>query len=497
MDGAQANLEKELNHWDFEEVKANAHNIWNETISGAGLKIKGGTEEQKTIFYTALYHTMLFPCDFADVDGKYIGADKQAHQNSDFTYRMCFSGWDVFRHQFPLLTIIRPDVVNDEVNSLIAMAEQTGKTYPKWEMTSDYTGCMIGDPGVSVVVDAYMKGIRNYDVEKAYEISRRTATGPGSTRNNMAAFNTYGYVPGSVRLATSVTLENAYADWCIGRFAEALGKQDDADLFMKQSLNYKNIFDPSFGWMRRKDEHGQWMEFTDKYTHGEGNCEANTFQQSWFVPHDVQGLIKLMGEEAFLSNLDEFFEGAAANFKGGKCYNHGNEPDHQVISLYNYIGQPWKTQYWTREILKRAYGTENDGLCGSDDVGQISAWYVLNAIGLNPVGPGDNVWNIGSPIFEEIKISLNPAYHSCTIASAFTITAKNNSAEDIYIQKATLNGKPLNRPWISHEEIISGGQLVLVMGTEKSTWGSETSSVPPSLSNGTFPTAIKSNNNPI
>jgi predicted alpha-1,2-mannosidase len=490
MEGAQANLEQELDHWNFEEVRSDARTVWNQALSGAGLHVKGGTEDQKTIFNTALYHAMLFPCDFADVDGQYLGADKKVHRNTDFTYRMCFSGWDVFRHAFPLLTVIRPDVVNDEVNSLIAMAEQTDKTYPKWEMTSDYTGCMIGDPGVSVVVDAYMKGIRNYDVEKAYEISRRTATGPGSTRNNMAEMNTYGYVPGSVRLGTSVTLENAYADWCIGRFAGALEKKDDADIFKKRSLNYKNIFDPSVGWMRRKDEQGQWMEFTDKYAHGEGNCEANAFQQSWFVPHDIQGLMELMGEKAFLSNLDEFFGSATENFSGGKCYNHGNEPDHQVVSLYNYAGQPWKTQFWTREILERAYSTGNNGLCGSDDVGQISAWYVLNAIGLNPVAPGENLWHIGSPIFNEIVITLDPEYHICSVGDKFIIKAENNSPENIYIQSATLNGQPLSRPWIKHEELISGGVLELKMGPSRSTWGSDPAAKPPSLSRGDFPSAI-------
>jgi len=489
MAGAQANLEQELPHWDFDSVRTQARSDWNQTLAGAGLAIEGGSEQQKTIFYTALYHALLFPCDFTDVDGNYFGADKQVHQADDFTYRMCFSGWDVFRHQFPLLTLIRPDVVNDEINTFLAMCEQTGKTFPKWEMTGDYTRCMIGDPGVSVVVDAYMKGIRNYDVEQAYAIAKRTATGPQSTRDNMAEMNQYGYVPSSVRNSVSITLENAYADWCISRFAQALGKTQDAKQFRERSLNYKHLFDSSVGWMRQKDAIGQWMQFTDRYTYEEGHCESNAFQQSWFVPQDVQGLVDLMGEITFQTNLDELFEGAKPNFGGGNCYRQGNEPDHQVVSLYNYVGQPWKTQYWTRQILERAYGTGNDGLCGSDDVGQISAWYVLNAIGLNPVGPGDNVWNIGSPIFTKTILALDPAYHSCARANTFVIVAEHTSTENCYVQSAQLNGKRLQRAWITHQELSDGGTLELVMGPKPSKWGSATSQRPPSLSRGTFPPA--------
>ena len=487
MEGAKANLEEELNHWGFEAVRQQARAEWNDALTGAGLEVTGGTEDQKVIFNTALYHAMLFPCEFADVDGKYFGADKKVHQSTDFTYRMCFSGWDVFRHEFPLLTLIRPDVVNDEINTFLALCDQTGKTFPKWEMTGDYTGCMIGDPGVSVVVDAYMKGIRNYDVEKAYAISKRTATGPKSTRNNMELMNQYGYVPGTVRNSVSITLENAYADWCISRFAESLGKTKDAEEFRQRSLNYKNLFDPAVGWMRQKDKDGNWMQFTDRYAHGEGHCEANSFQQTWFVPQDIQGLIDLMGEQKFRSNLDELFEGAAPNFGGGAHYRQGNEPDHHVVSLFNYVGQPWKTQYWTRQILERAYGTGHKGLCGSDDVGQISAWYVLNAIGLNPIGPGDNVWHIGSPIFKKTILSLDPKYHRCSKTKTFTIRAENTSLENLYVQSATLNGEPLHRAWITHDEISAGGTLALVMGPEKSAWGSQKNNRPPSLSRGKFP----------
>jgi predicted alpha-1,2-mannosidase len=491
MEGAQANLEKELNHWDFDAVKNQAHKTWNNEIRNV-ISTKGGTEDQKTIFYTALYHTMMYPCVFTDVDGKYWGADKKVHQNTNYITRMGFSGWDVYRHEFPLLTIIRPDVVNDEVNTFLDICTLTGKTYPLWQLMGDYTGAGLGDPGLSVVVDAYMKGIRNYDVNRAYEIALQEAMGPNSTRYFPDQMNSHGYVYGHNSINISLTLENTYGDWCISRFAEALGKTKDADFYRKRAgENYKKLFDPSVGWMRQKDANGKWKTaWTDKFAK-DGCKEGNTYQWTWFVPYDVQGLIDLMGINTFRSELDEFFAGAPADFSpGNKYYNHSNEPVHEVVSYFNFAGQPWRTQYWTRTVLDGAYGTDYNGLAHNDDFGQLSAWYVLNAIGINPVAPGENLWHIGSPVFDEIKIVLNPQYHLCSKSKTFTITAQNNSPKNFYIQSATLNGKPLNRPWITHEELISGGTLNLEMGPSESTWGSEPSNRPPSQSKGTFPPAI-------
>ncbi len=492
MEGAQANLEMELNHWNFDVVKADARNKWNDEITSI-LSTKGGTEDQKTIFYTALYHTMMYPCDFTDVDGKYWGADKKVHQGKDYTTRMGFSGWDVYKHEFPLLTIIRPDVVNDEVNTFIDISNLTGKTYPLWQLMGDYTGAGLGDPGLSVVVDAYMKGIRNFDVDRAYEIALQEATGPDSTRYFPDEMNSHGYVFSHNSINISLTLENTYGDWCISRFAEALERTKDAEFYRRRAVeNYKKLFDPAAGWMRQKDAAGNWKtSWTDKFSK-DGCKEGNTYQWTWFVPHDVQGLIVLMGESRFVEELDAFFAGAPADFSpGNHFYNHSNEPVHQVISYFNFAGQPWRTQYWTRTVLDGAYGTDHEGLAHNDDFGQLSAWYVLNAIGFNPVAPGENVWHIGSPVFEEIEIILDPSYHPRTNKKTFSIIAENNSEENIYIQSATLNGQPLNRPWITHEELIYGGTLHLVMGSSESTWGSGKRNRPPSLSNGKFPAAVR------
>jgi predicted alpha-1,2-mannosidase len=492
MEGAQANLEQEINHWDFDAVKAQARKTWNDEMSGM-LSTRGGTEDQKMIFYTALYHTMTYPCDFTDVDGKYFGADKKIHGGKDYTTRMGFSGWDVYKHEFPMLTILRPDIVNDQVNTFLDISNLTGKTYPLWQMTGDYTGAGLGDPGLSVTVDAYMKGIRNYDVDRAYEIALQTDTGPNSTRYFPDEMKSHGYVYSHPKIDISLTLENTYGDWCISRFAEALGKSEDAKYFRKRAgENYKKLYDPEVGWMRSKDAEGNWKyPWTDKFAH-EGCKEGNTYQWSWFVPHDVQGLIDLMGHERFASELDEFFAGAPADFSpGNPYYNHSNEPVHQIISYFNFAGKPWRTQYWTRTVLDNAYGTDHNGLAHNDDFGQLSAWYVLNAMGFNPVAPGENVWHIGSPIFDELVINLDEQYHLRTNGNTFKVVTKNNAPNNYYVQSATLNGKPLNRAWITHKEMISGGTLELVMGPKESKWGSAKNNRPPSVSNGPFPRAVK------
>ena len=493
MEGAQANLENESPHWNFDKARKAAKKGWNEALSSGGLSVKGGTDEQKTVFYTALCHTLMYPCDFTDTDGKYWGADKKVYGDKPYTTRMGFSGWDVYKHEFPLLSILHPDVVNDQVNTFLDISNLTGKTYPLWQLMGDYTGAGLGDPGMSVVVDAYMKGIRNYDVDRAYEIALQTATGPNTLRYFPKEMDSHGYVFGHQSISITLTLENTYGDWCLSRFSEALGKTKEAEYYGKRAgENYKKLFDKEVGWMRQKDEHGNWKTpWTDKFSR-DGTKEGNTYQWTWFVPHDVQGLIDLMGEETFKSELDEFFNGALPDFPpGNKYYNHSNEPVHQVISYFNFVGQPWKTQYWTRQVLENAYGTGPDGLAHNDDFGQLSAWYVLNAIGLNQVAPGENVWHIGSPIFDEITIPLNQQYHIRSVAKNFTIKAVNNSAENMYVQSATLNGQPLERCWITHEELISGGELVLVMGSETSLWGSEKANRPPSLSKNDFPGPLK------
>ncbi|UMB61776.1 GH92 family glycosyl hydrolase [Lutibacter sp. A80] len=449
--GAKENLEHDINHWDFNKTRQEARESWSKAI--ANISVSGATDKEKTIFYTALYHTMIDPRTFSDVNGNYIGADKKIHKTQDFTYRTIFSGWDVFRSQFPLQTIINPTLVNDEINSLLQMAEFSGKEYlPRWEMLNSYSGCMLGNPAVSVIVDAYEKGIRNYDIEKAFKYSKNTVDNTGN--------GALGYSTNHI----SKTLEYAYSDWALATFAKSLGKETIAADYFKKSKNYKNIWNKDVNWFRAKDSSGTWLDWKGKTVHGQGCIESNPYQQGWFVPHDIEGLKELMGgEEAFKNELISFFENTPEDFLWNNYYNHPNEPVHHVPFMLNEAGVPHLTQKITRKICSNAYGTDAYGLCGNEDVGQMSAWYVLASIGVHPINPGDNKYQITSPVFNEIEIKLDETYYK---GKTFKIIANNNSEENIYIQSIKLNDKILDRFWISHEEITTGGILELEMGSE-------------------------------
>ena len=475
VESARENLRHDIAGWDFDRVHKQARSLWEKAL--AGVAVKGGTDVQREAFATALYHSMIDPRAFSDQDGRYTGADRKVHRTTDFTYRTTFSGWDVFRSQYPLLSIIRPDVVNDTVNSLMQQAELSGNGFlARWEFVGVESGCMIGDPAVSVFADAYLRGIRGYDVEKAYQLCRQSVMGPKRGRGNLTAYNQLGFVPKEI----SWTLENAYFDYCAGRFAEALGKTNDANALFARSLNYKNIYDPEVGNMHARNADGSWSPWRGATGHGQGCVESNPYQQGWFVPHDVEGLIKLMGKEYFLSYLTDFFEKTPTNFKWNDYYNHANEPVHHVPYMFTYAGAPWLSQKWSRFIMENAYGSGVKGLCGNEDVGQMSAWYILSAIGFHPVSPVDGIYIIGSPLFDKVSIRLDRKYFN---GREFTVIARGNSAKNIYIQSAKLNGKPLERAWIKHPEIVNGGTLELVMGpTPNKEWGSAESHRPPSLS---------------
>ncbi len=451
VDGAKENLEHDINHWDFDKVYNQSRELWSNALKN--VSVQGGSEDEKTIFYTALYHTMIDPRTFSDANGNYIGADKQVHKADDFTYRTIFSGWDVFRSQFPLQTIINPTLVNDEINSLLQMAELSGRGYlPRWEMLNSYSGCMLGNPAVSVIVDAYEKGIRNYDIDKAFAYCK----------NSVDTFTNepLGFIPKKV----SMTMEYAYSDWCMGKFAESLNKTDIAQEYYKRSQYYKNIWNDDVKWFRARTNDGEWTDWLGKTTHGQGCIESNPYQQGWFVPHDIDGLKALMGgEEAFRDSLISFFENTPDDFLWNNYYNHPNEPVHHVPFMLNTAGVPHLTQKWTRKICSEAYGTGAYGLCGNEDVGQMSAWYVLTAMGIHPICPGDNKYQITSPVFNKIEVKLDSDYYQ---GKKFVIEAKNNSPQNVYIQSMKLNGKPLDRFWISHEEIVSGGLLEMEMGPE-------------------------------
>ncbi len=451
IEGAKKNLEEDIPHWEFDAVVKHARNLWSKAISN--VEVRGANEDDHIKFYTALYHTMIDPRGVSDVSGEYMGADGKVHLSKNFTYRTVFSGWDVFRSQFPLQTIINPKMVNDEVNSLLQIAELSEKYYlPRWEMLNAFSGCMIGNPAVSVVVDAYEKGIRNYDVDRAFEYCK----------NSVEKFsnNERGYSD-SKDVVLSETLEYCYSDWCFSRFAKSLGEVELSNKYETKSKSYKNLWNDEVKWFRGKDENGDWLKWKGKTSHDQGCIESNPYQQGWFVPHDIKGMESLMGKEFCAKELTTLFDKTPKDFLWNDYYNHANEPVHQVVFMFNEIGLPWLTQKWSRETCDKAYGADKYGICGNEDVGQISAWYVLAASGIHPICPGDNKYQITSPVFDEINFNLDPEYHE---GVSFTIKANNNSSENVYIQSLRLNNKPLNRFYLYHDELSKGGELVLEMG---------------------------------
>ena len=474
-DGAKQNLEKEITNWDFDGIREKAHWTWNTQLSK--MAVKGGTDEEKAVFYTALYHTLIDPRTFEDVDNLYIGGDKKLQVSENFTKRTVFSGWDVFRSQFPLQTLINPVVVNDMINSLLTLSEESRKGYyERWELVNAYSGCMIGNPAISVLTDAWAKGIRDYDQNMAYKTAIKTCELSGNeklgftVRCNPEDFGYKGFATGEYSISN--TLELSYTEWCMAQLAKSIYNEGDYEKYSKLSQSYRHVFDPEKGWFRARNEDGSWKAWPEKGRMQDwyGTVECNAYQQGWFVPHDVDGMVELMGgREKVLTDLTRFFDQVPENMMWNDYYNHANEPVHHVPFLFNRIGAPWLTQKWTREICRRAYKNKVEGLVGNEDVGQMSAWYVLSAAGLAQICPGDLRYEITSPVFDEIDIQLDPEY---TSGKTFTVLAQNNSVENIYIQHAKLNGVALDRCYLNYSEIAAGGTLELEMGPQPNTaWG--------------------------
>ena len=452
IEGARRNFDTELKGHDFEYIRHQAHDAWDKELGR--IKVEGGTDDERTIFYTSLYRTMIDPRIYTDVDGRYVGGDYKIHQsNGTFTKRTIFSGWDVFRSQFPLQTIINRQMVNDMLASLISLADQSGNEYyERWEFLNSYSGCMLGNPAISVLADAYAKGIRSYDIEKAYQYAKNSSAKFGNDK--------LGYFPGMAGISN--TLEYAYTDWCVAQLARALGKKADEKTFLKKSEAWRLLYDKNKRWFRPRKEDGTWYEWPEqgRLKEGYGAVESNAFQQGWFVPHDIPGMIQIMGgRKAVLKDLEWMFEQTPANMLWNAYYNHANEPVHFIPYLFNHLNAPWMTQKWTRYICSHAYKNKVEGLCGNEDVGQMSAWYVLSAIGIHQVCPGNTCFEVTSPVFQKITINLPNKYQ-------FTVIAHNNSEHNIYIQRLSLNGKPLHQPRIDYSDIINGGTLELWMGTE-------------------------------
>ncbi len=513
IDGAKKNMEAELPHWDFDKVHHEARDIWNEKLNK--IAIKGGTEDQKTIFYTSMYHSNMFPRVFSDIDGSYYSHfDDKVHGSPNERYYVDFSLWDTYRAQHPLLAYLEPERQNEMIRTFLTMYDQGGRLPLHVSYKNHYQAVMIGDHATSVIVDSYMKGLKDFDVEKAYEAMRKNAMEQGERPKSRYGLDYYmdlEYIPAEkVRESVSVTLEDAYDDWCLAEIAKALGKEEDYEYFSKRALYYKNLYDRETGFMRPRMADGSWLEMCSEYPeivrtdiHPYYSCfdplwvgvspnrhftESNAWQYLWHVPHDVQGLVRLMGgKDAFIHKLDTLFtmtpyesgeEQYAPMWSKTGQYVHGNEPVHHVAYLYNYAGQPWKTQKWVNEIRNKMYGVGPNGLCGNDDMGQMSAWYIFSALGFYPVAPGQNVYAIGTPLFEEATLKLDGYFDN----KEFTIKAENVSSGNIYIQSVSLNGIPYDKTWISHEDIVKGGTIIFTMGPEPNkNWGALPNAVPPSV----------------
>jgi len=474
-EGAWKNLEAEIPHWNFERVRTEAKNAWNAALNK--IQVKGGTEAQKTTFYSALYHAFLVPNLFQDVDGKYRGRDMEIHESKEFNYYTVFSLWDTFRAEHPLFTLIQQERTIDFIKTFIKQYEDGGRL-PVWELAANETECMIGYHSIPVIVDAYVKGIRDFDAEQAFNAMKHSAE---LDHFGLKYYREKGYIPAHAESeSVSKTLEYAYDDWCIAMMAKELGNMKDYEQYLKRAQSYKNIFDPSTGFMRAK-MNGRWFEPFDPKEVNFNYTEANSWQYSLFVPQDVDGLIELLGgREEMIGRLDQLFDESSETTGRQQSdisglvgqYAHGNEPSHHMAYLYNYVGQPWKTQLRTRQILDELYTPLPDGLCGNEDCGQMSAWYVLSAIGFYSVTPGDGTYAIGSPLFDEVKLNLENG-------NAFIIKANNNSTNNKYIQSAFLNGAVHSKSYITHEAIVEGGELVFEMGPEPNrSWGTKEGDLP-------------------
>ncbi|MBU0475332.1 MAG: GH92 family glycosyl hydrolase [Bacteroidetes bacterium] len=466
IENAKNNLLTEIPHWNFEQIKSVADSEWEKELSK--IIIESNNNDEKNVFYTALYHSLLNPNTFSDVSGDYTGMDNKIYNIKNGNVYTAFSLWDTFRGLHPLLTIIDKDKANDMVRTLISKYEEQG-LLPVWELAANETGTMIGYHAIPVIYDAFSKGIRDYDVEKAFEAMKKSAM---QNHHGLEYYKDMGFISSDLENeSVSKTLEYAYDDWCIAMMAKELGKEEDYKYFIDRAQYYKNVFDPSTNLMRPK-KNGKWFEPFDPYSVSGNYTEANAWQYSFFVPQDINGLINLMGgTKIFLSKLDELFTtnpeltGRYQPDITGVIgqYAHGNEPSHHMAYLYNYAGEPQKTQEKIHEIIKTLYSNKPDGLSGNEDCGQMSAWYVLSSAGFYPVCPGDRNYIIGTPNFGKVFIN--------TSGKQFTVIANNLSDENYYIQSVKLNGKQYPSSYIKYEDIEKGGELVFEMGNKPSEWG--------------------------
>ena len=485
VEGAEKNLASEIPHWDFSRTRRELTDIWERRLSQ--IRVETADEDAKAKFYSALYRASFLPRTFNDVDGRYpsFSSGTPIRTTDDGrNYYEDYSMWDTYRAVQPLINILSPSLASDLMQSLVLKYEQGGwlPIFPCW---NSYTAAMIGDHCTSALCDAYIKGIRGFDIEKAYEGMRQNAfTSPatfeeyknGMGRRALKSYLQYGYIPleDHVEQAfhtneqTSRTMEYAYDDFVLSQVAKALGKTDDYEALIARALNYRNVIDPLTGYAQGRHADGTFLNDDNAFTFVKFITEGAPCHYTWYAPHDVYGLMECMGgRDMFAAKLDSMFT--------ERRYWHGNEPCHQVAYMFCYSGQPWKTQQQVRHVMETEYKDDPGGLSGNDDAGQMSSWYVFSAMGFYPVCPGTPYYILGSPSFPKMSIALENG-------KTFTVIANNADKENIYIQSALLNGEPYDKSYITHADILSGATLELEMGPEPNeTWGASPDSLPPAV----------------
>jgi len=460
--GAKKNMDKEINGWDFDYVRLKALQAWQKELSI--VNVKGGTKDDRIKFYTALYHSFIAPNIYNDVDGRYRSLDLNIHTlpKGESMYTV-FSLWDTFRATHPLFTLLKPSFAEELVRTLIIKAEE-GDLLPVWELAANETGTMIGYHSIPVIVDAYMKGLQDFNHELALDQMIESSM---EDHLGLDTYKSEGYIAlERENESVSKTLEYAYDDWCIALMADEMGKKEIAEKYYRRSMNYLNVYDQKTGFARGK-KFGSWVEPFNPNEVNSIFTEANSWQYSFFVPHDISGMVNMMGgEREFSQRLDELFT-APSSLSGRDQpditgmigqYAHGNEPSHNFAYLYNYVGRAFKTQERVRQIMDELYTSSRDGLCGNEDCGQMSSWYVFSAMGFYPVTPGHDYYTIGTPIFDEVTIHLENG-------NTFVISAHNTSSDQKFIQSADLNGNSYTKSFLSHESIFQGGELNFEMSS--------------------------------
>lgn len=482
IENAKLNMSAELPAWDFDQTVANAKDAWNKELNK--IAIKSNDHKVLRTFYTALYHTMIAPSLFSDVNNEYRGADGKIYSDKNHKTYTTFSLWDTYRAANPLMNIVHPEKMADIINTMLNIYKEQGRL-PVWHLVGNETDCMVGNPGIAVVADAYLKGFTGFDKDLAYEALVKTALGDD---RGLDHYKKYGYIPyDKTPESVAMGLEYALADWAVAQVAKVRGDQENYEYFLKRSNSFEKYYDPSVGFFRGIDSKGQFRKGElDPYSskHREDDyTEGNAWHYLWLAPQNVNGLVNLLGgEEIFIQRLDTLFtldgdmgEDASPDISGliGQ-YVQGNEPSHHVLYLYPFVGQQWKTAARVREVLTELYFDQPAGLSGNEDCGQMSAWYILSSLGFYQMAPAGGDYIFGSPLVDEAVVDLGSG-------KSLTIKAINNSDKNMYIQSVTLNGKPYTKSFIKFADLVAGGELVYTMGNKPSDFGTKVEDRPVSV----------------